>query len=391
MNINWQIAQQEFELHRYPKGQHDKSLQAWDSADELVINHLTEQTSKLNSITVMNDSFGAISLACHTLFPNSSIYHINDSYISERALEQNLNINNLDASFANNGKLLNSLSDLPSCDLVIIKLTKNLGYLQFQLEQISKFKQPISVIATGKTTQVTNSVLKLFDRYFQSVSTSLAKKKSRLILAKFDPKHSNQEPSPFPVAVDWTDKGILLKAHANVFSKDQIDIGGRFLADNLPSFQLGQKIIDLGCGNGLLGMCALKTSQETNTPINMTFVDESFMAVKSAELNVTEQFPELLAQCSFLQDDCLSLQANNSADVILCNPPFHQQNAITEHIAKQMFKDSFRVLKNNGVLYVVANRHLPYPTQLKKHFGGFKIHTQNKKFVIYQCMVKKLT
>ena len=71
----------------------------------------------------------------------------------------------------------------------------------------------------------------------------------------------------------------------------------------------------------------------------------------------------------------------NSIDVILCNPPFHQQTATTDHIAWQMFKDSHRVLKKGGELRIIGNRQLGYHIKLKRIFGNEKLIASNDKFV----------
>ena len=60
----------------------------------------------------------------------------------------------------------------------------------------------------------------------------------------------------------------------------------------------------------------------------------------------------------------------------------HQQNAITDHIAWQMFKDAKSVLQNGGQLFVVGNRHLDYPNKLKKLFGNATTVATNQKFSI---------
>ncbi|NVK24558.1 MAG: methyltransferase [Gammaproteobacteria bacterium] len=383
MNIYWQPTDTTYELHRFPKGNHDKSLQAWDSADELLVQHITAQKEDVTSLVILNDSFGALNVALH----GHKISSINDSYVSQQALEQNLRINHLSDVYHDSSQQLDSLQAIPPASHVVLKLTKNLGYLEFQLQQIKRVNQACHIVAAGKTTQVTSSVLALFNKYFNQVTTSLAKKKSRLIFASHAPEKLDIE-SKYPVQTQWPEQNLTLFAHANVFSKDQIDIGGRFLAENLPQISNNQRIIDLGCGNGLLGLASLMQAQNNNANAEVSFVDESHMAVMSAKLNVEKQFPERLPYCQFIQDDCLTQQENLSADIILCNPPFHQQNAITEHIAQQMFKDAKRVLKPGGKLYVVANRHLPYQVQLKKHFGGFKVNNQNKKFIIYLCQKK---
>jgi 16S rRNA (guanine1207-N2)-methyltransferase len=44
-------------------------------------------------------------------------------------------------------------------------------------------------------------------------------------------------------------------------------------------------------------------------------------------------------------------------DLILCNPPFHQQNTIGSHIAMRMFKQARQVvLRSGGELWVIGNR-----------------------------------
>jgi len=374
MNSHWSATSGEFTLHRYPKNQHDKSLQAWDSADELMVEHCIENLDNTDSLLILNDQFGALSIGLNQFSPTV----LTDSEVSRRAILQNSEENQITVP-----DIINSLETWPDCQTIVLKLTKNLGYLEFQLQQIAILPKPVNVVAAGKTTMVTKKVLKLFERYLDNVSTSLAKKKSRLIFATHNEQKENE--NKYPVCLNWHERKLTLKAHANVFSKEQVDIGGRFLADNLPEFKDGQKVLDLGCGNGLLGLCALTNSKDLNSQINLMFCDESFMAVESARLNVKDNHPTQLKSCEFIQDDCLSTIDSNSVDIILCNPPFHQQNTITEHIAKQMFSDAQRVLRSGGELFVVANRHLPYQSQLKKSFGGFKLHNQNNKFVIYHC------
>ena len=70
---------------------------------------------------------------------------------------------------------------------------------------------------------------------------------------------------------------------------------------------------------------------------------------------------------------------------ILCNPPFHQQHAITDHIAWQMFNDARRSLKYGGELYVVGNRHLDYFRKLKRAFGNCTTIATNNKFVVLKA------
>ena len=59
---------------------------------------------------------------------------------------------------------------------------------------------------------------------------------------------------------------------------------------------------------------------------------------------------------------------SEAIDLIICNPPFHQQNIVGDQIALSMFKQSFRVLRNGGELWVIGNRHLGYHSRVEKNY-----------------------
>lgn len=361
-------------LHRYPKNQHDKSLQAWDSADEYIIEHLKGQDLVNKTLLVLNDNFGALS--CYFASQNSDVYFSTDSWLSTLGLKQNLELNNLPDQSVN---CLNSLENFPQdIDIVIIKIPRSLAFLEYQLFQLSQVLKSTTLIVSGaKSKDIHNSTLSLFEKYLGETTTSLAKKKSRLIFSTFKSPHCNApEPSKWQLSIDR--HCFNISNLANVFSRNSLDIGARFYLDYLPEYLSEKHVIDLGCGNGVLGLAVLVKS----TSVNVTFVDESFMAVETARQNVRQNLPEALESCEFKVDDCLSEFEANSVDCILCNPPFHQQNTITEHIAKQMFKDAKRVLKPGGEFRIVANSHLPYPAIFKRLFGQYRKIASNEKFVI---------
>ena len=404
MNTEWQLAGQTLQLFRFPPNQHDKSLQAWDSADEYAIEYISENyaddsTNRPVDVIICNDAFGALTIGLHGLSPIC----VTDSFIAHQAIDHNCTQNNLTAPL-----ILNSLAVLPKSQLVVIKLSKNLDYLKWQLSQVqamaSAHQIEVNIVATGKTTLVTSSVMKTFETLCQNVSSSLAKKKSRLIFATVLPEHissstlNEDETQLPPYQAKCPELSLTLSAHANVFCKDQIDIGGRFLVEHMPELPSSTEsinIIDLGCGNGLLGVSFLRQNQQQilksleSQQVNVTFCDESFMAIQSAQYNVKANTPELIDICQFVQDDCLTQQKPESADLILCNPPFHQQQAVTTHIAEQMIQHAKTTLKPGAELYLVANRHLPYQGMLKKQFGGFRVVANNNKFTLYHCIKRK--
>ena len=87
-------------------------------------------------------------------------------------------------------------------------------------------------------------------------------------------------------------------------------------------------------------------------------------------------------EAEFRVGDCLQGVEANSRDLVLINPPFHQQHSIGDAVAWQMFKESRRVLQAGGELRIVGNRHLGYHAKLKKLFGNCETIAANRKFVV---------
>lgn len=368
-------------LERFPLGQVNRSLQAWDAADEYIINYVNGSFKEIKldsppkNILIFNDAFGA--LTCNLVAHN--IFCVNDSYISQQGIKLNVEKNQLNSQ---NISYLTSTDTLPSnIDLVLYKIPKTKSLLIDQLMQISSTYNEKSVfIAADRAKEIHSSTLKLFEKYLGPTKTSLAVKKARLVFTDIEDRVEIK--SPFPTTWDMpsvqnSDKIFTISNHSNVYSREKLDIGARYFINNLPKVSAGSTVIDLGCGNGVIGLSIL--DQQPDATIH--FYDESFMAMKSAEDNIKANFPHLSAQCSFNVNDCLSNVESGSVDLILCNPPFHQQTATTDHIAWQMFKDSYRVLKKGGELRIIGNRQLAYHIKLQRIFGNEKLIASNDKFV----------
>lgn len=377
-NTLFTIQEREFELHRYPQQQKNRSLQAWDSADELLINHIAEHITldKSSRVVLVNDHFGALS--CYFADSNCSV--INDSWISHLGITQNLTLNGItEGSVALYSPLDISNVLATPADLLLIKIPKQLDALNALLTSLLPcINANTIVIGAGKAKEIHTSTLTLFKQCFGDVSTSLAVKKSRLIFAK-QPKQERAKPyqeQDTRFFVEHLHKE--LRNLPNVFSGKQLDIGARAIIPHLPSSDEQITCIDLGCGNGVLGLTLL--AQCPNAQV--TFIDESFSAVATAKMNVEHLYPDTLQRCTFMTNDCLENVEPNSADWVICNPPFHQQSAITDHIAWQMFVGAKRTLKKHGKLLVVGNAHLGYQQKLQRLFSKVTKQEHTKKFVI---------
>jgi 16S rRNA G1207 methylase RsmC len=359
-------------LDRYPVGQVNRALVAWDSSDEYLINYVIEQNlaDSQHNLLIYNDSFGAIAAN----FTQSNVTSVSDSWISTQGLQYNIEQNGLTLE---NITQLSSLDSLPeNITVVLYKIPKSKSLMIDQLLAIkAKYNQKLIFIAADKAKDIHSSTLKLFEKYLGTTKTSLAVKKSRLVFSQLD--NEQVLSSPFPTIWPLENTPFIISNHSGVYAREKLDIGARHFMKNLPDVKSGTRVIDLGCGNGVIGLTVLAQQPEAW----VTFVDESYMAVDSARENISKNLLDQIEQCEFSINDCLADVEPNSVDLVLCNPPFHQQNATTDHIAWQMFRDSHRVLKKGGELRIIGNRQLGYHIKLKRLFGNEKIIASNDKFV----------
>ncbi|WP_105624420.1 23S rRNA (guanine(1835)-N(2))-methyltransferase RlmG [Cronobacter malonaticus] len=366
-----ELLNQTLTLQRFPPMPEETPLQAWEAADEYLLQQV-EQPS--GPVLIFNDSFGALACALAVVRPVS----VNDSFIAHQATRHNLRLNDIDDSLVTMQDSLSPLPDAP--ELVLMKIPKQLALLEQQLRALRKVVTPQTrIIAGAKARDIHTSTLALFEKILGPTTTTLAWKKARLIHCAFSAPALADAPETLSWKLDGTP--WMIHNHASVFSRTSLDIGARFFMQHLPEAVEGE-MVDLGCGNGVIGLTLLTQ----NPQAKVRFVDESYMAVASSRLNVETNLPDAMDRCEFQVNNALTGVEPESFHAVLCNPPFHQQHAITDHIAWQMFQDARRCLKWGGELRIVGNRHLDYFRKLKKIFGNCTTVATNNKFVVLKAV-----
>ena len=66
------------ELERYPQQSDDPTLQAWEAADEYLLQSFDLSQAEGRPVIVFNDAFGALACALH----GQQLYSVSDSYVS---------------------------------------------------------------------------------------------------------------------------------------------------------------------------------------------------------------------------------------------------------------------------------------------------------------------
>lgn len=373
----------EYDLTRFPEDRRDP-LRAWDAADAYLLRHLSEAetgpTDLSGTVVVVGDRWGALTTALSGYRP----VQITDSYLGQEATRANL----ARAGAPEDAVRLLSVRDTPPerIDVLLVRVPKSLALLEDQLHRLAPAVHAGTVvIGTGMVKEIHTSTLKLFEQIIGPTRTSLAEKKARLVFCTPDPRIARTA-SPWPRSYPLPDdvgavSGHTAVNHAGIFCAERLDIGTRFFLRHLPRHRGPGRIVDLGCGNGVVGTSVALDAPEA-TPV---FVDESYQAVASAEATFRAAAgPD--ARAEFVIGDGLSGFAPGSVDLVLNNPPFHSHQATTDATARRMFLGARDALRPGGELWVIGNRHLGYHVQLRRLFGDCELVTSDPKFVILRAV-----
>jgi 16S rRNA (guanine1207-N2)-methyltransferase len=174
---------------------------------------------------------------------------------------------------------------------------------------------------------------------------------------------------------DWRAEPITVDGYVTVpgvFSADGIDRGSRLLAEALPG-NLKGRIADLGAGWGYLANAVLASPDVTCVDL----IEADADALDCARTNVTD------ARARFHWADATEFKTDKPYDAVVMNPPFHVGRRADPDIGRAFLRAAHHLLGRHGVLWLVANRHLPYERTLDELFAevddiggdpGFKLY-----------------
>lgn len=351
-----------YNIRRYDHT-NDRSLRPHSAADEYLLRGLCDQNQSQKKIAIYNDRFGYLS--CHLNTRNPTV--IITSKGQQCAIERNHKSNSLPIP-----QFVDPLSSIdPQIETAIIKAPKSLALLELFIQQvIHNSSKELIIIIAFMTRHFSPKLIELSLKYFESADQSIAIKKARLVTL------TKKKQAPKLNLIDSiTYKEHNYKQYWGVFSSKHIDYATQFLIENLEINLEDKNILDLASGNGVLAKeISLQLPQA-----NIHLIDDSFLAVESAKLNL-------------IGDNIHHHHANNLADIeensldlIVSNPPFHLEYELSINPALHLFIECFRCLKATGNFQLVANKHLNYLTHLKQIFRKVEITAENEKFIIYKC------
>jgi 16S rRNA (guanine1207-N2)-methyltransferase len=167
---------------------------------------------------------------------------------------------------------------------------------------------------------------------------------------------------------------LALCTQPGVFSWDRLDPGTALLLGILPP--LTGRGADLGCGLGILARAALNSDAVTA----MTLVEVDRRAVEMARRNVADP------RATIVWADIRAPGAvPGGLDFIVTNPPFHQGGAEDQALGRAFIAQAAAALRPGGLLWLVANAHLPYEAPLRAAFRSVAVAAQADGYRVYEA------
>lgn len=370
MSEHLQIGDRCYDLKRWPPGS-DDLWRAWDTADQYLLETAGEpETPPL----LINDAFGALAVPLAGWRPVSW----SDSLLARLALANNLESVGLEPDAV----AFVPATEVPAgkWSLVLARIPKSLAFWEDSLRRLRpQLAQGARVLAGGMIKHTPRRAYTLLEECIGPTRTSLGWKKARLAEATVIAPAPGGGPLP-DTSYELVGHGVHLHNGPNVFARDHLDVGTRVLLPHLPSGREGL-LVDLGCGNGALAIALGRQ----NPSATIMAVDESYQAVASAAANLVRAGLDD-ARCQAVASDGLDRQPAGTVDLVVCNPPFHQDRVVGDALAWRLFRQSQRALVVGGRLLVVGNCHLAHGRRLARIFGNARSLARDGKFEVLESI-----
>lgn len=233
-------------------------------------------------------------------------------------------------------------------------------------------------IAGGNDEGIT-SAPKHFDDLIADPETLIVKRRARLLQARRTdaPARGGLEDWQETVTLTLPDRtppdGTLdLVSYPGLFAHGHLDAGTECLLKVLPEVAAGTRVLDFGCGAGVIARAVRK--RQPDAPL--TLLDIDAVALHAARQNVPDA--ELV-----LSDGLSGLGTRERFGLILSNPPLHRGKDEDFGMLDALVAGTKQYLKLRGTLVAVTQRTAGVGKLFKTAFGHSEMLLETPQFQVW--------
>lgn len=336
-----------------------------------------------DQVLLLGCGHGALAVSLASKIRTGRIWLLDSSLIALQLSSQTLLANGVE-----NSQMVLGTSLLPegseTIDVVVMDLPKGRKLARRWLAEAWHALRPGGKLYLAGANELgIQSVLKDAEGLFGQGSI-LAYKKGNRVGRFFKTTSRAVEPEwlrePGIAPGSWNEFEILVKGErlrlrslAGVFSTGELDDGTRLLVDHIP-LTPGIRVLDLGCGYGLIGLLAARAGAE-----HVDLVDSSLLAVAAAQENL--DFHGIRNARAF-PSDALNSVLDQRYQLVISNPPFHVGKAVETEVTQAFIRQSWQVLDPGGKLVLVANKFIRYEQYLDRLFTDHERSAETGKYYV---------
>jgi len=170
-------------------------------------------------------------------------------------------------------------------------------------------------------------------------------------------------------ARDWV-------SYPGIFADGRIDEGTALVLANLPSLPAGARVLDYGCGSGIIAASALASQRE----LALTLIDNDTVALEAARENVPGA--RIVAGTRIIDAGKVTYAA------ILSNPPLHTGLAEDHAHLERLAADAPSRLSPGGLLQMVVQRRVPLDRMLAERFASTAVVAETGRYRVWRAVAR---
>jgi 16S rRNA (guanine1207-N2)-methyltransferase len=171
-----------------------------------------------------------------------------------------------------------------------------------------------------------------------------------------------------------------LVTYPGVFASGGIDAATALLVATMPALPEGARVLDFGCGSGLIGANALAMAAARNARLALDVLDNDALALAAARENVPLARPILA---------CALSDAARGYAAIFSNPPLHRGIAEDHRVLTGLIARAPDHLAPAGVLQIVVQRRVDVRPLLRRSFTDVAVVAESPRFLVWRAQAPR--